>query len=84
MKSRTQRAAVLGLAAVTVLSMSACSREPTATSQTTSADAATSLMETTAAPMSPAAMVPGLICGGGKTANATVYMIDTVLMPPAA
>jgi uncharacterized surface protein with fasciclin (FAS1) repeats len=25
----------------------------------------------------------GLICGGVKTANATVYMIDTVLMPPA-
>ena len=26
----------------------------------------------------------GLVCGGVKTANATVYMIDTVLMPPAA
>ncbi|KIA62236.1 fasciclin domain-containing protein [Nocardia vulneris] len=25
-----------------------------------------------------------VICGGVKTANATVYMIDTVLMPPAA
>ena len=25
-----------------------------------------------------------LVCGGVKTANATVYMIDTVLMPPAA
>jgi uncharacterized surface protein with fasciclin (FAS1) repeats len=25
----------------------------------------------------------GLVCGGVKTANATVYMIDTVLMPPA-
>lgn len=24
-----------------------------------------------------------LVCGGIKTANATVYMIDTVLMPPA-
>jgi len=24
-----------------------------------------------------------LVCGGVKTANATVYMIDTVLMPPA-
>jgi uncharacterized surface protein with fasciclin (FAS1) repeats len=24
----------------------------------------------------------GLVCGGVKTANATVYMIDTVLMPP--
>ena len=26
----------------------------------------------------------GLVCGGVKTANATVYMIDTVLMPPAS
>ncbi|KUH69620.1 fasciclin [Mycolicibacterium novocastrense] len=26
----------------------------------------------------------GLVCGGVSTANATVYMIDTVLMPPAA
>ncbi|MGY4709984.1 fasciclin domain-containing protein [Mycolicibacterium sp. CBM1] len=25
----------------------------------------------------------GVVCGGVKTANATVYMIDTVLMPPA-
>lgn len=25
----------------------------------------------------------GLVCGGVKTANATVYMIDTVMMPPA-
>ncbi len=25
----------------------------------------------------------GMVCGGVKTANATVYMIDTVLMPPA-
>lgn len=25
----------------------------------------------------------GLVCGGIKTANATVYLIDTVLMPPA-
>jgi uncharacterized surface protein with fasciclin (FAS1) repeats len=25
----------------------------------------------------------GLVCGGVSTANATVYMIDTVLMPPA-
>ncbi len=25
----------------------------------------------------------GLVCGGVNTANATVYMIDTVLMPPA-
>lgn len=24
----------------------------------------------------------GLVCGGVRTANATVYMIDTVLMPP--
>jgi uncharacterized surface protein with fasciclin (FAS1) repeats len=24
----------------------------------------------------------GLVCGGVKTANATVYMVDTVLMPP--
>ena len=24
----------------------------------------------------------GLVCGGVQTANATVYMIDTVLMPP--
>ncbi|EUA22703.1 fasciclin domain protein [Mycobacterium xenopi 3993] len=24
----------------------------------------------------------GLVCGGVPTANATVYMIDTVLMPP--
>jgi uncharacterized surface protein with fasciclin (FAS1) repeats len=24
----------------------------------------------------------GLVCGGVHTANATVYMIDTVLMPP--
>jgi uncharacterized surface protein with fasciclin (FAS1) repeats len=23
------------------------------------------------------------VCGGVQTANATVYMIDTVLMPPA-
>ena len=26
----------------------------------------------------------GLVCGGVKTANATVYMVDTVMMPPAA
>ena len=26
----------------------------------------------------------GLVCGGVKTANAIVYMIDTVLMPPTA
>src|SRR3954469_4451697 len=26
----------------------------------------------------------GLVCGGVQTANATVYMIDTVLMPPPA
>jgi uncharacterized surface protein with fasciclin (FAS1) repeats len=26
----------------------------------------------------------GLVCGGVHTANATVYMIDTVLMPPGA
>lgn len=26
---------------------------------------------------------PGLVCEGVHTANATVYMIDTVLMPPA-
>ena len=26
----------------------------------------------------------GLVCGGVSTANATVYMIDTVLMPPAS
>jgi uncharacterized surface protein with fasciclin (FAS1) repeats len=26
----------------------------------------------------------GLVCGGVKTANATDYMIDTVLMPPAS
>ena len=25
-----------------------------------------------------------VICGGVKTANATVYLIDSVLMPPAA
>ena len=25
----------------------------------------------------------GVVCGGVKTANATVYLIDTVLMPPA-
>ena len=25
----------------------------------------------------------GLVCGGVETANATVYMIDTVMMPPA-
>jgi uncharacterized surface protein with fasciclin (FAS1) repeats len=25
----------------------------------------------------------GLVCGGVPTANATVYMVDTVLMPPA-
>ncbi|MGV9711595.1 fasciclin domain-containing protein [Gordonia sp. NPDC003424] len=25
----------------------------------------------------------GVVCGGIKTANATVYLIDTVLMPPA-
>ncbi len=24
-----------------------------------------------------------VICGGVQTANATVYLIDTVLMPPA-
>jgi uncharacterized surface protein with fasciclin (FAS1) repeats len=23
------------------------------------------------------------VCGGVKTANATVYMVDSVLMPPA-
>ena len=27
---------------------------------------------------------PGVVCGGVRTANATVYMIDTVLMPPAS
>ena len=26
----------------------------------------------------------GVVCGGIKTTNATVYLIDTVLMPPAA
>ena len=26
----------------------------------------------------------GLVCGGVQTANATVYMIDSVLMPPAS
>ena len=26
----------------------------------------------------------GLVCGGVHTANATVYMIDTVLMPPSS
>ena len=26
----------------------------------------------------------GLVCGGVQTANATVYMIDTVLIPPAS
>jgi uncharacterized surface protein with fasciclin (FAS1) repeats len=26
----------------------------------------------------------GVVCGGVRTANAAVYMIDTVLMPPAA
>jgi uncharacterized surface protein with fasciclin (FAS1) repeats len=26
----------------------------------------------------------GLVCGGVQTANATVYMVDTVLMPPAS
>ena len=26
----------------------------------------------------------GLVCGGVKTSNAVVYMIDTVLMPPAS
>ncbi len=26
----------------------------------------------------------GLVCGGIKTSNATLYLIDTVLMPPAA
>jgi uncharacterized surface protein with fasciclin (FAS1) repeats len=25
----------------------------------------------------------GLVCGGVRTANATVYMVDTVMMPPA-
>ena len=25
-----------------------------------------------------------VLCGGVQTANATVYLIDTVLMPPAA
>jgi len=25
-----------------------------------------------------------VICGGVRTANATVYLIDTVLSPPAA
>ena len=25
----------------------------------------------------------GVVCGGVQTANATVYLIDTVLMPPA-
>lgn len=24
-----------------------------------------------------------VVCGGVQTANATVYLIDTVLMPPA-
>jgi uncharacterized surface protein with fasciclin (FAS1) repeats len=27
--------------------------------------------------------VSGLVCGGVHTANATVYMVDTVMMPPA-
>jgi uncharacterized surface protein with fasciclin (FAS1) repeats len=26
----------------------------------------------------------GVVCGGVRTANATVYLIDTVLMPPAS
>lgn len=26
----------------------------------------------------------GLVCGGVQTANATVYMVDTVMMPPAS
>ena len=26
----------------------------------------------------------GVVCGGIKTANATLYLVDTVLMPPAA
>lgn len=26
----------------------------------------------------------GVVCGGVRTANATVYLVDTVLMPPAA
>ena len=25
----------------------------------------------------------GVVCGGVRTANATVYLVDTVLMPPA-
>jgi len=25
-----------------------------------------------------------IVCGGVQTANATVYLIDTVLMPPAS
>ena len=25
----------------------------------------------------------GLVCGGVQTANATVYLVDTVMMPPA-
>jgi uncharacterized surface protein with fasciclin (FAS1) repeats len=24
-----------------------------------------------------------VVCGGVRTANATVYLVDTVLMPPA-
>jgi uncharacterized surface protein with fasciclin (FAS1) repeats len=27
-------------------------------------------------------MTSGLVCGGVSTANAQVYMIDSVLMPP--
>jgi uncharacterized surface protein with fasciclin (FAS1) repeats len=26
----------------------------------------------------------GVVCGNAKTANATVYLVDTVLMPPAS
>ena len=26
----------------------------------------------------------GVVCGNVKTANATVYLVDTVLMPPAS
>ena len=38
---------------------------------------------TGAKPMTSRSTTPTVICGGVQTANATVYMVDSVMMPPA-